>query len=227
MAKLLGSANIIKTSTPKPKRDLTITIPKNMIKQAQTLTQLPARPNSIVTVVEEGTRLTKQKPVSTGILRNPHKFPTGFPTEGHRNDRRPGQTFNKNNHKGGKNTKSVKVTFDLPVAPTSLVDPTGRIHNLYPCRVPYIRCNRCQGHWHSINNCPNLQNTCPHCAGKHTYGECLKRKIPGQGNAQIAKAAMVLRTKAARLSFNTRTLLTRKIKKLTQLKRDAEKPHPL
>ena len=52
MAKLLGSANIIKTSTPKPKRELTITIPKNMVKRAQTLTQLPTRPNSIVTVVE-------------------------------------------------------------------------------------------------------------------------------------------------------------------------------
>ena len=78
----------------------------------------------------------------------------------------------------GKFTKSVKVTFDLPVAPTSLVDPAGRIHNLYPCRVPYIRCNRCQGHGHSINNCPNSQNTCPHCAGKHTYGECFKKENP-------------------------------------------------
>ena len=68
MAKLLGSANIIKTTSPKPKRDLTITIPKNMVKRAQTLTHLPTRQNSIVTVVEVGTRPNKQKPVSTGSL---------------------------------------------------------------------------------------------------------------------------------------------------------------
>ena len=80
--------------------------------------------------------------------------------------------------KQGHPTKMVKVTFDLPTPPTSLTDPEGRIHPVHPCRIPYLRCNNCQKHGHTIDKCPSNSQVCPHCAGSHTYENCTKKHNP-------------------------------------------------
>ena len=176
----LGAANILKVTSPQNRKPHIYTIPQTMVKKAKTLTTLPSRPNTILAVREVAEmQKTNPEPTSTGILHTiPIQYPlmklkmdiimTGIPVE---------NTYRVLT-KQGQPTKMVRVTFDLPTPPTSLTDPEGRIHPVHPCRIPYLRCNKCQKHGHTTDKCPSDSQVCPHCAGSHTYDNCMKRHNP-------------------------------------------------
>ena len=73
----LGAANILKVTSPQNRKPHIFTIPQTMVKKAKTLTTLPSRPNTILTVREVAeTQKTNPKPTSTGIL---HEIPIQYP----------------------------------------------------------------------------------------------------------------------------------------------------
>ena len=175
----LGAANILKVISPQNRKPHIFTIPQTMVNKAKTLTTLPFRPNTILTVREVAEmQKNNPKPTSTGIL---HAIPVQYPLMKLKVDIIMTGIPVKNTcrvlTKQGQPTKMVRVTFDLPTPPT-LTDPEGRIHPVHPCRIPYLRCNKCQKHGHTTDKCPSNSQVCPHCAGSHTYDNCMKRHNP-------------------------------------------------
>ena len=69
----------------------------------------------------------------------------------------------------GKQTSSVKVTFNTPVAPTKII--AGFYMDVKPCKITLTRCNNCQVHGHRLHQCKG-KTLCPHCAGPHTHAQC-------------------------------------------------------
>lgn len=129
-------------------------------------------PKFTKTPTQQSAPVNKNNPTSTGIIKN-IPFNTNL-AQFQRSFNQNGQLIKdlyRISNKLKQPTDMVKITFNVQEAPTLLLTRT-ESYPVYPCEIPYLRCNNCQEHGHSINTCPGNPVKCPLCAGNHNYSQC-------------------------------------------------------
>lgn len=75
--------------------------------------------------------------------------------------------------KDRRQTNTLKLTFNTEKHPLKITSTTS--HDVYPCNIPYIRCNNCQEHAHRTDSCKKEFIVCPHCSGNHNHYQCRRK----------------------------------------------------